>query len=270
MSPYVWLNGVNNPAPAFLTGIDISYAVLSTKVRYDQPFDLDYEGVLAWRSTTPGFTPGPSNEVYRGKDNPMVIPQGLTDQWYYRFAAYDAFTSTPAFLNLSPEIPVVNQYLSETDFTQELRDKFDLFEDQEAAIIEIQQTLIDDEQSFAMQIDALVVLIGDNSAAIIDEQTARATADSAFADDLTTVQATVDNNTALIATETLARSDADSALADQITAVAAIVDGNTAAINAEASARVTADAAEASLRESADVTFTNRRGAQLNTSDARS
>ncbi|WP_051331769.1 host specificity factor TipJ family phage tail protein [Methylocaldum szegediense] len=84
---------LSNPAPGPLTGVSVYAGVKSVVITYDRPADLDFEGVLVCMDTTQGFTPQPGvNEVYRGGDRTIVIPNLTEDvTYYFRLAAYDTF-----------------------------------------------------------------------------------------------------------------------------------------------------------------------------------
>lgn len=84
---------LSNPAPGALTGVTVYAGVKSVVITYDRPNDLDFEGILVCMDTTQGFTPQPGvNEVYRGGDRTIVIPNLTEDvTYYFRLAAYDTF-----------------------------------------------------------------------------------------------------------------------------------------------------------------------------------
>lgn len=102
---------VDNPAPATPNGISTTGLNTSIQVSCEAPSDADFQGIIAWASTTSGFTPsgiqqGSGNCIYKGPQTFFVI-SGLGDPVvteYIRIAAYDAFTFTsPSDLNISSE-----------------------------------------------------------------------------------------------------------------------------------------------------------------------
>lgn len=64
--------------------------------------DADLEGYMIFRGATAGFTPSSSNRIYKGKDTVFfdtTAVQGST--YYYKVAAYDAFNSAIADLDIT-------------------------------------------------------------------------------------------------------------------------------------------------------------------------
>lgn len=108
-----------------------------------------------------------------------------------------------------------------------------------AAITSVQQTIQDQNQSFASQVDTITAALGDNAAAIETERTTRVTALESVATQITTVAAKTDANIAAITQEQTARTDAVSALATTVSTVQAQTNANAAAIVSETTARTT-------------------------------
>lgn len=83
---------VSNPQIGALTGVAVYGLLASLLVTYTRPSEPDFAGVCVWLSDTPGFTPGPTNLVYRGPNNPATIDLDPgTATWYLRIAGYDAW-----------------------------------------------------------------------------------------------------------------------------------------------------------------------------------
>lgn len=79
----------SNPAPE-LPLVTVHDGVSSFQLNFVDPIDPDFAGLIVWASNTSGFTPGPSNENWRGHGNPTIYgTPGSTV--YYRFAGYDNF-----------------------------------------------------------------------------------------------------------------------------------------------------------------------------------
>lgn len=94
----------SNVAPAALVPV-IGLLNQSINVKLPLVPDLDFKGYLVWRDITPGFIPGPSNLVYDGPSNNVLIPGISSSTSYIRAAAYDTFSKLD--LNLSSEISQV-------------------------------------------------------------------------------------------------------------------------------------------------------------------
>ena len=69
--------------------------------------DLDYKGLLVWRSTTRGFDPLTTNPIYDGRGTSHTLVGEELTNYYFRFAAYDDFGKTG--LNISPEMAISTQ-----------------------------------------------------------------------------------------------------------------------------------------------------------------
>ncbi len=84
---------VINPPPTLPGDFTATAFFSAVEMQYSTPNDPDYAGVAVYMSTTPGFTPGPANQVYYGgTEMPIVISNidsGVT--WYYRVQLRDAF-----------------------------------------------------------------------------------------------------------------------------------------------------------------------------------
>ncbi len=93
-----------NPAPAYVTGIEVTPAMGMVYIQLNRPTDADFAGVAIWRGSSAGFTPSPSTLVFRGDsifftDN--AVEPGTT--YYYKVAAFDdfGFADDASDLNLS-------------------------------------------------------------------------------------------------------------------------------------------------------------------------
>lgn len=226
---------VMNPAPNVLVGVAVTKAVLSVHLRYQQPTDRDWQGVIVWRSGASGFAPDEFNIIYEGSDTEIVLTQGAGVTRYYRLAAYDAFGRD--LLNLTDEIAVTNNYIEELDLAEELRAKLNI-SDSVAAGLQVEITSrVEGDLALANQDSILYALSGNNAAAIALEQTVRTDADSATATQLGIVQSDIGANAAAVIEEASTRATNDGALSGRITAVVATAAGNTAAISAETTAR---------------------------------
>jgi len=93
---------VSNPAPPVPTAIATTPGAGSITISCALPADTDVLGLLIWRSTSSGFTPGAGNLVYQGP-NSSVVFDGLTpnNTYYFRIAAFDTFGTDQ--LNTSSE-----------------------------------------------------------------------------------------------------------------------------------------------------------------------
>jgi hypothetical protein len=98
---------LTNPAPATPTGITIAPSFKTNFLSWTRPSDTDYIGVYIWGSKTSGFSPSPATLIASG-DISTFAHAGLGDneQWYYRIAAFDAFSQSTSGvgLNVSSEI----------------------------------------------------------------------------------------------------------------------------------------------------------------------
>lgn len=105
-----------NNAPAQITSISFSPTFNSIFIDVDLPTDLDRAGVKVWMSTEDGFTPDDDvNLVHDGNHTPITVEAESATTYYLRVAAYDAFGSTPAELNLSSQFEVETPVLSGDD-----------------------------------------------------------------------------------------------------------------------------------------------------------
>lgn len=88
---------ISNPAPSLLTGIVATPGFDHVDFTHDPVGDLDLAGVLGWRSTDPAFAIGDAGVelIYNGPAGAFTIPQPEATTYYYRFAAFDRFCSTP-------------------------------------------------------------------------------------------------------------------------------------------------------------------------------
>jgi hypothetical protein len=65
--------------------------------------DPDFQGYVVWMSEETGFTPSADNEAWKGyTDGHIRFPLGA-GTYYFKYAAYDAFTADPNLINVSPE-----------------------------------------------------------------------------------------------------------------------------------------------------------------------
>jgi len=103
LSPVPARLDVSNPQAPVPTAIAVLSGANTSAWKLTTPNVSDYAGTQVYRSTTSGFTPGPSTLVYDGPDTGGVF-SGLTERtaYYYRFACYDTFDKNN--LNLSSEI----------------------------------------------------------------------------------------------------------------------------------------------------------------------
>lgn len=105
---------LTNPAPAALSGLSLQSSLDLAVLSFTRPSDADYAGVLAWMSTTQGFTPGPANLVYDGNDTSVTLRLANPALTYYvRAAAYDTFGKDA--LNLSSELSVTGSLIDHAD-----------------------------------------------------------------------------------------------------------------------------------------------------------
>jgi predicted phage tail protein len=92
-----------NPAPSTLSNVLLTGAIGSNKLVWDKPSDTDYSGVLIYRSTTSGFTPGAGNlvaDITGNYHSDGALQPGTT--YYYKLAAYDTFEKSG--LNFTTEL----------------------------------------------------------------------------------------------------------------------------------------------------------------------
>lgn len=92
-----------NPVPA---AIAPTYNVIGSSIfmSYPTDIDLDFAGVILWRSDTPGIDTATDEPLYDGASNPIVIPGTHDTLYYFRIAAYDDFGKTD--LNISTEFSI--------------------------------------------------------------------------------------------------------------------------------------------------------------------
>ncbi|MGY4876516.1 phage tail tip fiber protein [Vreelandella aquamarina] len=99
-----------------------------------------------------------------------------------------------------------------------------------AAIEQIQQALVDQEQAVAQELSSFEAQLDDNAAAIQAEVTARTTETGALASDIQTLQTETQGNAAAITAEREAWTSETEALAQQINQQAAQIEGGEAAL----------------------------------------
>lgn len=108
----------SNPAPDLPLHTLVGKAN-SLTLNIAQPFDADFAGYLVWMDTSAGFTPGPSNKVWEGSGTPIIPVTAFTD-YYYRYAAYDAFGQTG--LTVSSEYSTTTPRLTANDIGDAILD----------------------------------------------------------------------------------------------------------------------------------------------------
>jgi len=106
---------ISNPPPAAPTGVSAAFDADAVRVFWDLPDDPDYAGTVVYMSTTSGFTPGPSNVVYRGIGPDARIAVTTTGDKYYRVGHYDAFSDTPTNLTAQQTFNVARLYVADLD-----------------------------------------------------------------------------------------------------------------------------------------------------------
>lgn len=98
-----------NPTPGVPPNLSIVTGIGSTTISYDTPGELDYEGVLIWRDTTPNFVLSFENCIFDGTET-YIVDGALnpSTKYYYVVGAYDSFAKdyTGAGMNLSSEVGV--------------------------------------------------------------------------------------------------------------------------------------------------------------------
>ncbi|UEM18981.1 phage tail protein [Skermanella mucosa] len=92
---------IENPAPPLPTGVSFTEFFQFYRLQHDPSTDPQAIGTLIWASDTAGFTPGPSNLVYRGAGTMHDVPSAQNKTWRIRFAVMDDFSETG--LNVSSE-----------------------------------------------------------------------------------------------------------------------------------------------------------------------
>ncbi len=96
---------VSNPAPPTPLGAYANGGPTFVSLGAIAPDLSDLAGMMIWMSTTSGFTPSTSNQIYAGKANTFVATSLTQNQTYYfRLAFFDTFTNVVADLNLSSEL----------------------------------------------------------------------------------------------------------------------------------------------------------------------
>ncbi len=95
---------VNNPAPAVPGGLRVTNGVSAITIEAQFPTDPDFEGMIVWASENTGFTPSPSNEIIRGRQNVVTLQATPGQDLFIRVAFFDAFDSDIATLNISSEL----------------------------------------------------------------------------------------------------------------------------------------------------------------------
>lgn len=107
---------VSNPAPAPPAHLVADQSGDQVIIQFEQPTIRDYAGVLVYKSTTPDFTPGPTNLVYQGINSNISIQCDRGHTYYFRVALFDFFGQLN--LNMSPQVAVVvpteSQEISQT------------------------------------------------------------------------------------------------------------------------------------------------------------
>lgn len=97
---------VNNPPPAIVTGVTSSGTGGTVTISWGASGAVDFAGYLAFYSIVPGFDPtiGGGTQFYSGIATSVLLP-GLTPgtTYYVRVAAFDAWSSNPAFLTFSSQ-----------------------------------------------------------------------------------------------------------------------------------------------------------------------
>ena len=82
---------VSNPQIAALTGVTVSGMTNSVHVAIDPPTETDLAGFVVHMSTTDGFTPGPTTQVYDGGNTVFAISVDPGGTYYFRVAGYDTW-----------------------------------------------------------------------------------------------------------------------------------------------------------------------------------
>jgi hypothetical protein len=115
LSPDPAILAVSNPQPALPNGFETSAHFRAVIAEYITPNITDFEGILIWMSTDPGFVqvgdqPGVGNCVYRGKDTLIQIPAEPGTEYYLRYAAFDSFGTTGLTVSgtIAQDTPQIN------------------------------------------------------------------------------------------------------------------------------------------------------------------
>lgn len=82
---------VNNPQAGVVTGITVLGTTAGLVIDWIPPAETDLKGYQVYISTTPGFTPGPSNLYYDGPDTFVHIAGSPQTTYYVKIAAYDVW-----------------------------------------------------------------------------------------------------------------------------------------------------------------------------------
>ena len=101
-----------NPQIPAVTGVVAVAGPGTITVRCNPPLDEDLAGYIVWMSTTQGFAPDDSNQVYLGTENPVTIQTpDDTSTYYLRMAAYDRWGRD--VVNASAEVSATPKPLAE-------------------------------------------------------------------------------------------------------------------------------------------------------------
>lgn len=111
---------VRNEAPPITEGT-VQRSLAGAIVTFTPSTDPDWAGIVVYVSETPGFSPGPETEIYRGTVNPAVVTVP-GPAFYVRWAHFDQFAVDPAtnvidptVLSISPEVFLTGTGQIDTD-----------------------------------------------------------------------------------------------------------------------------------------------------------
>lgn len=101
---------VSNPPPAVPTGIRTFVGADTITISCTPANDSDFAGLDIWLSAVSGFTPGPSNIIYSGRDAGTTA-SGLAPRtaYYMRLGARDTFDAS---VNLSSEFSATTLFVA--------------------------------------------------------------------------------------------------------------------------------------------------------------
>jgi hypothetical protein len=100
--------------PSIPTGITATAYFKTIVVRWNEAPEPDLAGYELYASTTPNFTPSPSNLIYVGKSNSYSFSADVNQTWYFKVRSYD---TSGNFSNFSTEVSATTAQIQTADIS---------------------------------------------------------------------------------------------------------------------------------------------------------
>jgi predicted phage tail protein len=238
----------DNPIPAVIDVTTVGYTnkFLGVTFNIPAPSDLDFAGIVIYASETQsdvvgngaaGFIPPLEFQVYNGSNFAAFVIQPAGATYYYRFGAYDTFN--PNQFVLSSVLAITNNFLSEDDFTTDLRNLLGVIAPTAAGLVTETSNRVTADSALQEQLTVQYAIVNQNSSDIEVLQSTVATNASASATFETTIQSEVNSANAEIDNLSTTVASQNAVTATQIEGLGVSIGGLTASVTEVTSATAT-------------------------------